>query len=339
MELLDTYLQSVRSYLPRAQQDDIIKELSDNILSQMEDKEAALGRPLTAVEQEAIIKQHGDPLTVVGRYQLDTRSVAFGRQLIGPVLYPFYIRVLTIVMGLSFLAQVVIGLALYAAGQAVTADGVISSILVQLAIQFGIITLVFTVAQANATRFPAMWAPLEQVFDRPGAGGGKAYSRFEAFAELVVLLVAFLWLLNVDVGRNLVLGADGPVLAFAPIWQAVYIPVLVLTFAGMVRSALVLLRPAWSRLRLLTSVLLDVAVLILAGVLIAAGDWIVLAGPGAVAPDELGRLVTLVATINQFVFWGLVGTVIICGGMALSDGYKLLRLQQRATVQRAARSH
>ena len=33
MELIDRYLQAVKFALPKAQQDDIIKELSDNILS------------------------------------------------------------------------------------------------------------------------------------------------------------------------------------------------------------------------------------------------------------------------------------------------------------------
>ena len=47
MELLDRYLQTIRSYLPAEQKDDIIHELSENIRSQMEDKEAELGRPLT----------------------------------------------------------------------------------------------------------------------------------------------------------------------------------------------------------------------------------------------------------------------------------------------------
>ncbi len=56
MELLDRYLQAVREYLLRNRRDDIVKELGDNILSQMEDKAAELGRPLTEAEQAAILK-------------------------------------------------------------------------------------------------------------------------------------------------------------------------------------------------------------------------------------------------------------------------------------------
>ena len=45
MELVQRYLQAVKFLLPRAQQDDIVKELSEDIRSQMEDKEAELARP------------------------------------------------------------------------------------------------------------------------------------------------------------------------------------------------------------------------------------------------------------------------------------------------------
>ena len=45
MEMIDRYLQAVKFALPQAQRDDIIKELRDSILSQIEEKEATLGRP------------------------------------------------------------------------------------------------------------------------------------------------------------------------------------------------------------------------------------------------------------------------------------------------------
>ena len=62
MELLERYLQAVRGYLLVRRRDDIVRELGDNILSQMEDKAAELGHPLNEDEQAAILKQHGHPL-------------------------------------------------------------------------------------------------------------------------------------------------------------------------------------------------------------------------------------------------------------------------------------
>jgi hypothetical protein len=47
MSMLDRYLQAVRFFLPAKQQDDIVRELSENLISQMEDREEELGRPST----------------------------------------------------------------------------------------------------------------------------------------------------------------------------------------------------------------------------------------------------------------------------------------------------
>ena len=64
MELLDRYLQAVKKHLPWQRQDDIIAELRANLESQLEEKESALGRPLTSAEAEDWFKQLGSPLQV-----------------------------------------------------------------------------------------------------------------------------------------------------------------------------------------------------------------------------------------------------------------------------------
>jgi len=61
MELIDRYLQSVKWMLPRKQQDDVIRELYDEILSPVEEKEDALGRPLTEDEQVALLSRWATP--------------------------------------------------------------------------------------------------------------------------------------------------------------------------------------------------------------------------------------------------------------------------------------
>ena len=66
MDLLDRYLHAVRFWLPEAQQKDIIEELGDDIRSQIEDKESALGRPVNEDELAAILRQTGQPMRVAG---------------------------------------------------------------------------------------------------------------------------------------------------------------------------------------------------------------------------------------------------------------------------------
>ena len=117
MQIVDRYLQSVKTCLSAAQADDIIEELSENISAQIEDKESELQRSLTEAEVEAILKQHGHPLLVASRYRQEQRSVSFGRQIIGPALFPFYIRVLKFNLGLTSIILIVIFAALFAGGQ------------------------------------------------------------------------------------------------------------------------------------------------------------------------------------------------------------------------------
>src|SRR5271166_2504755 len=98
MELIDRYLQSVKWMLPRKQQDDVIRELSDEILSQVEEKEAALGRPLTEDEQAALLKQLGHPMLLASRYSKR-------RYLIDPSVFAIYWMVLRLVLVVVFFAK------------------------------------------------------------------------------------------------------------------------------------------------------------------------------------------------------------------------------------------
>lgn len=87
-DLLDRYLYAVSRHLPAQRrgapaQNDIIAELAANLRAQMEDKEEALGRPLTEDEQADVLRRHGHPIVVAARYQPR-------RSLIGPELFPFY---------------------------------------------------------------------------------------------------------------------------------------------------------------------------------------------------------------------------------------------------------
>jgi hypothetical protein len=102
MELLDRYIHAVRFWLPKAQGDDIAAELSEDIRSQIEEREAALARPLNEGEVADILKQHGRPLLVANRFQPQ-------KHLIGPVLFPIYCFVLKVVRCV-LLAAVVSGL-------------------------------------------------------------------------------------------------------------------------------------------------------------------------------------------------------------------------------------
>src|SRR5579864_2924956 len=101
MDLLDRYLQAVRFWLPRAQQDDIVAELSEDLRSQIEEQEAKLGHKLNRYEMASLLKQRGRPSVVASRYLPQG-------YLIGPTLFPIYRRVL-IIVALCYLGAWLLG--------------------------------------------------------------------------------------------------------------------------------------------------------------------------------------------------------------------------------------
>ena len=92
MELIERYLQAVKFALPQEQRDDIIKELRDNILSQIEEKEAELGHPLSEDEQVELLKKLGSPIHLASRYRKQ-------QHMIGATMFPIYWKVLKAVAG------------------------------------------------------------------------------------------------------------------------------------------------------------------------------------------------------------------------------------------------
>jgi hypothetical protein len=110
VELIERYLQSVNWMLPLKQRDDVIRELSDEVLSQVEEKETTLGRPLTEDEQVVLLKQLGHPLVLASRYRKQ-------RYLINPTTFAIYWMVLRLVLAVVFVAMAVAAVSLAATGQ------------------------------------------------------------------------------------------------------------------------------------------------------------------------------------------------------------------------------
>ena len=118
MDLVETYLRAVAAQLPGESRDDIVAELRDEILTRMEAREAELGRPLSADEQEAVLRDLGHPLTVAARFGTGPQHV------VGPELFPWWmfgvraaLTVLVLISVVGVVARVLVGDA--AAGQAV----------------------------------------------------------------------------------------------------------------------------------------------------------------------------------------------------------------------------
>jgi hypothetical protein len=317
MELVDRYLKAIRSYLPDAQKDDIIRELSENLRSQIEDKEEELGRPLNEAEIEALLKAHGHPLIVAGRYRQDERSFAFGRQLIGPVLFPFYMKVLAFNLGITSVVLIFVFTALIASGQPVRLVTDLPAVfLYQLLIQFAVVTTIFTVVDRHLAKHPDRWDPR-----KPGhpyypnlteKDEARSVPRIESVSKLIALSVWITWLRVIQQSPFWILGPAAAYLKLAPVWHQLYLPVVLVAFAGMAQAGLNLVRPDWFQLRLITRIVEDAAALAMGCFLLRAGHWIAaLDTPGSLAS---GRTIEI---INQCVFYSLLVAVVIAGVQVL----------------------
>src|SRR6266478_1948978 len=232
--------------LPEAQREDIIRELSEDIRSEMEDKEAELRRPLTEAEQQAILKRRGNPAFLAARFRQDHRSVAFGPQLIGPVLFPFYIKVLSFNLGLTFIIIGTIFFTLSVSGQNITFHAIFSSVFLQLLIQLSAVTLIFSLIQRHLNKYPDSW-------NLGGMGDGvhvdlkfasdmklakrtdRQVSRFESVSIIVASAVALVWLAEVRRHPFLIFGPAAYFLQLAPISGSTLFPYTTLFRLGTVR--------------------------------------------------------------------------------------------------------
>ena len=69
MDVIERYLEAVAAQLSVEDREDIVAELRDLILSRIEAREEELGRALTDEEKEAILHEIGHPLVVAARYR------------------------------------------------------------------------------------------------------------------------------------------------------------------------------------------------------------------------------------------------------------------------------
>lgn len=297
MEILDRYLQAVRRYLPRRRQDDILEELSVDILAQMEDMEQGLGRSLTEEERVALIKHYGHPMVVATRYMPQ-------HQLIGPSVFPYYWFTLLRGLGLAGVAYVVANGAVWVTGNATGEQTVqqifhLPSVLVQVAAW---ITLVFAALEWGTQKSdvkghlfgdwdPRLLPAVQKEVDRRRWWSGVA--------ELISLLVAMVWWLAVPHFPVLMFGpavarfAAWPVRLFSG-WALVYWTMSALMVVQVIVRAVTLARPASRRVSKALQLAFKVMGLGILAMLLKVRDFLVVTGGGAGA-----HLETTVMQVNH----------------------------------------
>jgi hypothetical protein len=244
MELVRRYLQAVKWWLPSTEKQDIVNELSDDIHSQIDDREAELGHTLSDDEVEVILKRFGRPIAVAGRYLPQ-------QNLIGPALYPMYRAVLRGLVFFYLIPWLIVWMCLLAfwpsyrvehSGFAVLGD---LTTLVNLGFYlFGVVTLVFAAIDRSQARLFDRWNPQHL----PRLREWNRISRVDSVIEAAFLLVVFAWWM--DPGTSWV-QADG--IEVTSIWRTLHARYFaaggLILGVTLITSVLNAIRPYWTPIR------------------------------------------------------------------------------------------
>ncbi len=311
MELIDRYLQSVKLALPKAQQNDVIRELSDEILSQVEEKEATLGRPLTEDEQATLLKQLGHPLVLASRYRKQ-------RYLIDPSIFAIYWIVLRLVLVVVFLAMAVAAVAVAATGQGLAAALAILWRYPFAALSvFAWVTLVFVGLDVVQVKFGffSKWDPhtLPKLTKRE-----PKTSMTESIAALVLGTIFGVWWLVGLKHQFLIFGPGVAAVHFGPVWQTLYPLFVVLVIADMARHTIDVVRPDWEKGRVAFRMFFRALNLVALYFLMNAKDLLVLSD--AANPN----LQPVINGLNTAIHIGLIVAAIVTVAQIAWDLYNFL---------------
>ncbi|HKP05480.1 MAG TPA: hypothetical protein VJU77_19175 [Chthoniobacterales bacterium] len=259
MSLLDRYLTAVRFWLPKSQRDDIAAELAANLQSEIDDRAATLGRPLNDTELAALLKQHGPPIVVASRYRGEHRTVNFGRQLIGPLVFPFYWTALKVTLVLLLIPRLISTVSLISGGVRITELGrTVGHVAWNALPALLFVTAVFALIDWNLRRFhllenwSARWKPESLP---PAERQQKQIPRSSSIAGIIFHSLFILWWMRYASIPLLVITKAGAQVHFAPVLASLYLPILVSAFLCLAQNWINLVEPGWRWLRPLVGII------------------------------------------------------------------------------------
>jgi hypothetical protein len=315
MSLLDRYLTAVKFWLPKSQRDDIVAELAANLQSEIDDRTEALGRPLTEAELAEFLKQHGAPILVASRYRGEQRTVTFGRQLIGPILFPYYWIALRVSLLLLLVPGFISTVFLKGDGQTASEFTHALSHVARLSLPaLLVVTAIFALIDLYLRRFQllekwsARWDPASLP---PAEREQKQVRRSSSIGGIIVTSLFILWWMRHSSLPLLFITKSGMQIHFAPIWAGLYVPILVLIFISLAQHWINLIEPGWRWLPPLTGIITSLGGLFIVYPLLKYPDLIVITDGNGVAMSK-GGMAGLHHFLSLGLQWVCLGMLIAC---------------------------
>jgi hypothetical protein len=322
MNLIESYIRSVRLFLPSEQRDDITRELGEDLHSQVEEKQAELGRKLSNSEQAALLRQYGHPMLMAARYRR-------ARNLIGPVIFPIYWQALKLVMGLLAMTHLAsIGFLLVSGGSWSELGAAVSRFL-DIGLEAAVlITLAAACAEWSLTRFKVLerWDPTSigtfdgplRVAERAAMRAGVAHTdslvrralegsgplfQVRSVPEFVMLAVCACCAVLGLMFPSLAFAGGASMLDWAPVVdRALPLVVIVLSLA-LADQYMRLTRPGSAFVRFMRIVWANVGWVLIVLLLLADRQWVIWVG----TPEQWARFGTFAELAGRT--WSLVDVV------------------------------
>jgi hypothetical protein len=320
MELLDRYLHAIEFWLPKRQRQDIIAELSEDLRSQIDEKENELGRKLNDAEVEGILKRCGAPLVVAERYLPPGH-------LIGPLWFPLYRFVLKVMLFgyvvpwlLVWIGFLIFDPAYRAANPRFAQIHNLWTLWLTVLYFFFFTTAAFAFIERSAdaqARLLEDWNPRKL----PPVRDPNRIPRFNSLFEIAAITVFNVWFVSLFWPRP-VIDLYRAQITLAPVWQVFFAGFLVLAAANTAIAAANLFRPYWTPLRASLRLLSDG----LGGALFC---WLLKAQvlTGISTPSlSASKAAELTNLINLWMAKTLPWAIVCVVGIICSNGYRIVRL-------------
>jgi len=322
-DLLDRYLHAVKFWLPKPQQRDILAEIAEDLHSQVEEREAALGHELSADELVAILKKRGSPLGVASGYLPEQR-------LINPAMLPVYRLVLKIAL-LWVLAPL---FAIVFIGPLFTSAHPERVMLLAWAqawqtgfMVVGMVTVVFVLLDRYGGKIRGLdnWDPRKLPRVPVTHETSARWNHLAGFIFGTLAAICWVWLMWQRTGF---LVPGGVRIILGPVWKYTYWPVLGLTLVSASIDLAAFLYPCWWRVRSRVRIGVDASMLVVVAAVLRAGNWVEIAASNLPAA-EVAKGMTV---INGAIEVTLIMSAVITAGDAIVEIRRLLGAKAASTA-------